>query len=832
MKKINLQPKQSEFLSSSADIAISGGSAGGGKALDINTPVPTPVGWTTMGELVEGDVLFAADGSQCQVLIAYPVYTPDKSYRIEFDDGEVVIACSDHKWCTLTSKELGQITRYSEGWRERRRNHRPSRATWKKGAGVTAMLFERNKRMAEGNRPNLKRPPDGSVKTTEEIYRSLSVRGRANHAIAVAGMLQTPDIELPIDPYLLGAWLGDGCSIGGSITTADTEVVEAFRAQYEVTKWKSELAWEVHGLQTQLRALGLLGNKHIPAPYLRAGPSQRLALLQGLMDTDGCSCKSGAVEFTSTNRDLAYGVQELALSLGSKAVVKTGRATLYGKDCGEKYRIKWSPDYSAFRLQRKLLRQRIDGHRRTTKLRYIKRCEPVPSVKMRCITTNSPDGLFLCGRGMIPTHNSWALLLEPLRHIHVPGFGAGIFRLTYPQITMEGGLWSEAMRLYSNIPGATHSELTWRFPSGARISFMHMEAVDYQVKYKGTQIALIEFDQLEDFSKEQVFFMLSRNRSVCGVAPYVRASCNPDPDSWLAKFLEWWIDQDTGYAIEARSGKIRWMLRLGDELFWADSKEEMVRKYGPDSMPLSVAFVPSTVYDNPALLKVNPQYLANLKALPYVEMERLLKGNWKVRPAAGKVFNREWFKIVEWDDVPEGGMECRAWDFASTAKSSRNRDPDFTAGVLLLFAPDNICYVLDVVNRQCDPANVDDLFYSTIGEDQGDASEAGAQYMVCWEQEPGSAGKLLAWHMSAKLTGYDYQAVSPGSGDKPTRWRTSGFISACKAGRVRIVRGDWNDAFISNLHNQPDAAHDDMPDAAAMAYRLLVQSMGAGAMMR
>ena len=139
---------------------------------------------------------------------------------------------------------------------------------------------------------------------------------------------------------------------------------------------------------------------------MRGSKEQRLALIQGLMDTDGCVKKSGSVEFTTTTHELARGVVELAISLGSKATIRTGRATLYGKDCGMKYRIVWSPDYPVFRLQRKKSKQNINNRRRTTKYRYITGCEKTQPVAMRCITVDSDNQLYLCGESMIPTHNS------------------------------------------------------------------------------------------------------------------------------------------------------------------------------------------------------------------------------------------------------------------------------------------------------------------------------------------------------------------------------------------------------------------------------------------
>jgi len=448
-----------------------------------------------------------------------------------------------------------------------------------------------------------------------------------------------------------------------------------------------------------------------------------------------------------------------------------------------------------------------------------------PQPKQLQFLSNRAD--IVIGGGSAGGGKTWSLLLEPLRHRNVKGFSAVIFRRTYKQVTMPGGMWDESMGLYPHVHGKPNkNSMEWIFPSGAKVAFAYMDSESDKLVYQGAQIPLIEYDQLEDASEGQFFFMLSRNRSMCGVAPYVRATVNPDPDSWLAKFLSWWIDQDTGYAIEERSGVLRWFVRLGDDLDWAGSREELVARNGPDSMPKSVSFVPSTVYDNPALLKANPQYLANLKALPFVEMERLLKGNWKVRPSAGKVFNRDNFRIVEWEDVPQGGIECRFWDFAATEKKSAKHDPDFTAGTKLLFATDGHCYVLDCVARQLNPPDVDALFYSTTRQDREDAQGAGSRYMVRWEEEPGSAGKIGSWRMSERLLGYDFGGIPPRGGDKLQRWMACGFVAACQAGRVRLVRGGWNEAFLNNLHNQMEAAHNDVPDSASGAFLCLSRETG------
>ena len=149
----------------------------------------------------------------------------------------------------------------------------------------------------------------------------------------------------------------------------------------------------------------MLHNKHIPSQYLRSAKRQRLALLQGLMDTDGHCTKRGQCEFTTTSERLRDGVLELIRSLGWKPTWKKGNAILNGIRIGNKYRIQFWPDQPVFRLSRKATRQQS---RRPTRSqwRQIVSVEPVSSVPMRCIAVDSPSHLYLAGESMVPTHNT------------------------------------------------------------------------------------------------------------------------------------------------------------------------------------------------------------------------------------------------------------------------------------------------------------------------------------------------------------------------------------------------------------------------------------------
>ena len=667
---------QTAFLSSSADIVVFGGAAGGGKAICIKTEICQPFGWTLLQDLKVGDVVFDENGKTCNVTKVFDIIEKPVSYRLTFDDKTTIDCCEDHQWFTYDAAQLARLTRQDEEWRARRRAKRPSRAKGNKSQAFVDSITARNNAKKETIKPLA----CGSVKTTKEIVETLKVRNntRANHAIPVSLCLDLIAEDLPIEPYVLGAWLGDGSKCSGQLTSIDPQIWEEIEKYgYEITHYDRYVVHNIVGLAKKLRIAGLKNNKHIPNIYLRASREQRLALLQGLMDTDGTVNQNGTCEFTNTNYAIAEGCLDLINGLGWKANIREGRAKLYGKDCGPKYTIKWTPDDYVFRLERKRSKQ-VLATRRTTKFRYIVSAERIEPVPMRCIEVDSPSHLFLAGRQMVPTHNSFAILLDALRHISNPNYGAVIFRRESPQITNTGGLWDESLKLYP-AAGGKGTEMKWRFPSGATVKFGHMQHEKDKMKFDGSQIPYIGFDELIHFTRTQFLYMLSRNRSACGVKPCIRATTNPSSESWVAEFIAWWINQDTGYAIPERSGIVRWFVNISDNIYWAETKEECYEKYLPlvDNPkffhPKSFTFIRSTLDDNKILQEIDPGYVANLLAMPEVERERLLHGNWKISAGEG-IIKSEWIRY--YDILPPVQYYIWTWDTAQ----KEGQENDFSAG--------------------------------------------------------------------------------------------------------------------------------------------------------
>jgi len=271
----------------------------------------------------------------------------------------------------------------------------------------------------------------------------------------------------------------------------------------------------------------------------------------------------------------------------------------------------------------------------------------------------SPADIVIYG-GAAGGGKSWALLVEPLRHIlyGVKNFTNVIFRRTSPEITNPGGLWDESFKLYAPLgfkPNETM--LSWYDPkSGNEIKLSHMQYEKDLASWWGAQVCLIQFDELNTFTRRQFFEMLARNRSTCGVMPYMRASCNPDPDSWVLELIDWWIEGDKtsveyGLPILDRSGKIRWFAVIEDKLAWASTKQALLDKF-PKCLPLSITFIPAKLEDNKILMDGDPSYAAKLEALPYARKMALRYGNWRIRQE-GVLFKRKWFKYIEPDQAPD-----------------------------------------------------------------------------------------------------------------------------------------------------------------------------------
>jgi hypothetical protein len=458
-----------EFVSGEARGWLLMAGRGYGKLLELSTPIPTPSGWTTMRELRVGDQVFDEAGRPCNVTGVFDEF-PERAWRVRFSDGTSLVAGGEHQWVTWTHAERKAFLRSDHeptaaalpadwpNWRARRLPTRflaedvVARALDLHREGLSARRIEAELGCSRAAlAPHLRAgryasrvPRSGAaatgprIRTTDEIVATLTYgkRGDRNHSIPVAGALELPPLDLPVDPYVLGVWLGDGSTAEAVVTLGDRDAEEILArlaergttvtgrarrkpdghtATYPIggvplTRDAKGRVRAPGSLGTRLRALGVIGNKHVPDEYLRASREQRLGLLRGLMDSDGhAQANATQVEFTSTNRRLAEAVAELARSLGQKPVIGEYRATLRGRDVGPKWRVHWRPTIQVFALTRKAERLAFGGAQAFRSLhRMITAVEPLPVMPMRCITVDSPNSMYLAGEGMVPTHNSRA----------------------------------------------------------------------------------------------------------------------------------------------------------------------------------------------------------------------------------------------------------------------------------------------------------------------------------------------------------------------------------------------------------------------------------------
>ncbi|MBZ4537595.1 MULTISPECIES: replicative DNA helicase [Mycobacterium avium complex (MAC)] len=422
---------------------------GVGKALALDTPLPTPTGWTTMGDVAVGDELLGDDGRPTRVVAATDVMLGRPCYEVEFSDGTVIVADAAHQWLTET---------------------RVSR----KSAQAAAVGYNRYKNQRTF----------AAVRTTAEIAETLrcpTQDRRLNHSVVNARALDLPDREFLVPPYTLGAWLGDGTSAAAQITAADPEIIMRIEAdgvvavpsgsapsRYQLrlppgaeqalprcvvcgksfipqtsqvrtcghscggrARFMSDpvpsptcvrcggpsagmrLCQKCHStvgtLQARLRTIGVLGNKHIPTEYLRGSEAQRRALLAGLLDTDGTVTAGGAVQFSVTNQRLVRDVNELIVSLGYRCQTSTKRVQGRSETSSIAYTLTFSTEDRVFALERKAIahkeRRAITGTSRCGS-RFIVDVRPIESVAVRCVEVDNDSHMYLASRAMVPTHNS------------------------------------------------------------------------------------------------------------------------------------------------------------------------------------------------------------------------------------------------------------------------------------------------------------------------------------------------------------------------------------------------------------------------------------------
>lgn len=605
-----------------------------------------------------------------------------------------------------------------------------------------------------------------SVKDTQHICDTLLVNGVPNHSVFVAGALQYKERDVVLDPYYAGQLLSE-CNI----------IIE---------------------------------------PYLTSSIEQRLAFLQGLMDTIGEANDNGECLLITRADFPTNDILFLIRSLGINPTVI------------DEHTIKFLTDLPAFRLQRKLEKQKRDNFRGTHDVYYITKVEPIEPVPCKCIGVSSPDETYLIGESLIPTHNTFALLLDIYRYANYKNFVGVIFRKEMTQVINSGGLWDKALELYKElgaIPNATSRYL--KFPhikrdekgkiieytegAGGKIQFSHLNNDSDKFNWQGTEVPYIAFDELTHFSFEDFTYLMSRNRNTNGFPNLIRATCNPDPDSWVRDMLDPWINSESGFPIPEMSGKVLWMIIENEKFFFSEDREKLrFDEDGNERFPKSITFIPSKITDNPYLAN-DASYRSSLDAMDDFTRKQLRDGCWSFRPSKGLVFNKDWFTAVELGQLPEFKKIVRGWDFASGKDKDvgKKQKHDFSASVKLGYGLDGYIYVLDVTKEQLKPSELTNRVQELANED-------GVRCVIRIPQDPGQAGAFQANELVKMLHEYSvkHRVMHSSKVD-----RAKAVASKCHAGMYRLLKADWNKMFLNDLEAFPDGVKSpDILDALVEAH--------------
>lgn len=691
--------KQKWFLSIEHLECMYGGAAGGGKsdalimaamqyALDVDTLLPNPYGWIRVKDVRPGDTVYAPDGSAVQVTHVTETYRKATCYELKFNDGSTLVADKDHKWA--------------------------------------AHSFADRLRAA-------KKPTPLQIVSTEHIFHTFRTEHKkptSNWSVEVPQPVQFPEANLPVDPYVLGAWLGDGASRDGTMAGIDPEIRQEFEnAGYEtVTYGKHQ--WHVGRLRTDLGMLGVLGDKHVPLIYLRASIEQRLALLQGFMDTDGTVDKKyGGCRFFNTNPKLAEAVVELVRSLGWVAFKSSQRyVTQLNRKVKEGELVSFNADRPVFRLPRKIRLQKM--YRKPYK--FITNVTKVKSRPVKCLTVDHSSHLFIAGEAYTPTHNC-----------DIPGYAAILLRKTYADLSLPGALLDRANLWLSKTEAIKRDGgIRWDFPGGGTIQFGYLDNPKDRFRYMSAEFQFVAFDEVSQIPEESYSYMFSRlrrpsnicrncdgrgwtyrRRATCkecsgtgqnllaSVPLRMRSATNPGGEygEWVKhafitkKYLE--ADEEFQFSrVWAKEGDCTICNGVGK----IEVDAEMIDCYICGTRgKVRRYFVPARLKDNPSVDQI--AYKQSLSKLSDQERAQLEHGRWDL-VTEGTLFKSSWLRSYRWrgehlETVTNSGSHlfdstC-LWFFttADTASSAKTT-ADYTVICTWAVLPNwSICLV-DVIRKR------------------------------------------------------------------------------------------------------------------------------------
>ena len=769
-----------DFINDRSRFILLKAGRGGGKALALDTPILTYSGWSTMGELAIGDYVFSENGNPVRVTDKSEVMYDHVCYKVKFNDGSEIIADAEHLWYVQSKKERSGEVKST-----------------------------------------------GSIRTTASMLQNVLIgkRKEPNYSIPTCKPLRFPSRSLPLHPYFLGVWLGDGNSSGARITSADLEILEHL-GKFGIQSKKLSQAYDysVFISDTQntrnskngrmesnpsnivavLRSMSLIDNKHIPYEYLCASFEQRLELARGLMDTDGTVDERGHCEYTTTSYQLARDALELFLGLGIKATMQTGQAYLYGKLCSAKYRIYINTTLPIFRLTRKLSRLE-NGKKQNLRHenRHIVSIEEVKSVPVQCITVEGKNHLYLAGRTLIPTHNSASGAQKALKKVMQGESGAVMnpdfenFRTsTWPELQswIPWDMVVPKHRYRASVSWEAIRPFTIVFMNGARI---YCKGLKDPESARGANLNWFWYDE--------------GRRDPTGLGwknaiAFLRVGDNPQ--AWCTTTMAS-IDHWTNTFFQGEvTSEIRALIR---ELKERGIEQNMFSVYK------------TTTKENAENL--DPMFYASLVSTYPSGYLRAREIDGEAADEGGSLGTREWFENKHLPTIPDWAVKfTRFWDLAATEKKilkgKKMNDPDETIGTLLgTDSERDLVKKRYVIADQCGGW----LAWKQLKEFILEVSYKDIQDLkyvtICFEQEPASGGKNqvaeLMDYLSKELkkrgvhsSQYKLDALKARDiGDRVMAANT--WFSEANNGQFYYVNGLWTPKFFSQLDTFDGIKHDD-----------------------
>lgn len=656
---------QVNSLSANADIVISGGNRGGGKANSYNTKVITPEGYKKMGDLQIGDkVCTPYDG--IQTVEAIFEQGEKTVYRIYFDDGSTTVVMPNHRFVARFNSEEPFRVVEAKDIMERYR---------------LGMEYPNSLRKnIEGN-DLVEIPLCGEVELKENVTER----------------------DLPMHPYVVGIISSRGqvnsTHRGASVHMYNSTARQRAFALGYFWRYTKDGNNMLYGWgRDQMYALLGYGKWskrrfRVPKEYMYACRECRWEYIRGVFDVSAIYWKGRPI-LVMTNKGFLEDIAFMLRSLGVKCRVEQNR-----KNEEWKLIVKAPDDADLFHCPEKKHRvwknaDRADSEMRpgvlTKRILHIKKCDD--RAKCRCIQVSGKDHLYLTDAFTV-NHNTVMLLMNPMYNINNPHFNGIILRKEKDDLA---NIIRESDNLYrqKGIYNRSAQLMNWNFYSGAQIKFSYYAGLldDFTDRFQGRQYAYIGVDEITQMEWEKFKYLITTNRNGAHIRNRILGTCNPDPESWVRKFIDWWIGDD-GYPIPERNGVVRYCFMGGDtpeEITWGNTRMEVYKKMkskidelvgpndtdSPEKLYIkSAVFVRAELDDNIALLTSSPEYKANLAQQSDEQRERDFKGNWNFKAMGDdlvkvshiqKCFNNDaqtddGIRRMSIDVALEGGDSCVMW---------------------------------------------------------------------------------------------------------------------------------------------------------------------------